>query len=104
MDIHIWPPPIISAGTDMQLLATEAEEKVRGSLDESKTAANEHPGWTSSAALSACADGWETHTHDMVQQMAKLGGQLLASGKEYTQADNEAEQRMLKVMRLLSGS
>lgn len=104
MDIHIWPPPIVDAGTDLQLLATEAAEKVAGGLDESKTAAGAHPGWASSAALTACAEGWENHTHDLVQQMAQLGGQLLASAKDYTQADNEAEQRMLKVMQLLSGS
>jgi hypothetical protein len=104
MDIHIWPPPIISAGTDLQLLATEAEEKVANGLDESRTAANAHPGWASSAALTACAEGWQNHTHDLVQQMAQLGAQLLASGKDYTQADKEAEQRMLKVMQLLSGS
>jgi len=104
MGIDIRPDPVNDAGDAMTEIAELAGARIDDGLQTSLDAANAHPGWESSGALTETTQAWENHLGQLVFQVGQLGDRLHTSAADYTRADAEAARGLQAVLDLMTGS
>ncbi|MEV6207923.1 type VII secretion target [Kitasatospora sp. NPDC051914] len=86
------------AGQSMAELSARTKGRLSGALDSSEAVRGTDGGWSSAAALGACAAEWERHMVSLADRMQQLSDQLHSSADGYDAADAEAEARMRAAM------
>ncbi|GAA0420561.1 type VII secretion target [Streptomyces luteireticuli] len=97
MDISIKTDYVRLGAGGTQTAAETALENLRRSLDSSETAADDHYGWASAAALKQCAIAWENHMVDLAKQMNTMGEKLHSSANDYDTTDLQAKDALNRI-------
>lgn len=97
-DIELSPPSVHSVSQSVQSTVADATGHASHCADASLAAAQANVGWSSSFALSDCANAWSQHIDGMVTEMGQLAEMLESSATSYTKVDAEASARFEQIL------
>ena len=98
MGIEMRTEHIDQAGDDLGTLADAAGQRATSLFHLSDVAAQNHPGWVSSASLANCRTVWEERVQRTLRTTAEMGEALAGSAGAVAGGESEATSRLREVL------
>jgi hypothetical protein len=96
--INMSPEPVKTAGSDLAQVADSAKKRVKTLFHSSEQAAQDNSGWGSAGALQRCKQAWEAQIDGLINQTNNDAEGLKTSAGNVAASDQEAENRLQRVL------